>query len=68
MWYERLDPLTPDHSAHASTCFGDEEMAALMDDKVPKMVRVDAVILSRDGSIPDVLTRLHLAPKLGKND
>ena len=68
VWYEWLELLTVDHSAHNSACFEDEEKAAFMDSKVSEMVQVRAVVLLPIGCICDVLTRLSLAPKPCKGD
>ena len=74
VWFVKKGPHRVDHSASNAACLDpenvafDAEKAEFMDRKVAEMVRAGAIIQMPEGRLPDVLTRLSLAPKPGSGD
>ena len=74
VWFVKKGPHKVDHSASNAACLDpenvafDAEKAAFMDKKLTEMIKTGAVIEMPEGRLPDVLTRLSLAPKAGSGD
>ena len=71
VWFVKNKPHKCDWSAKNASCFDraskqfDGQKFEFMKKKIEDMVRVGAVVRLPSGSMPDVLTRLSLAPKPG---
>ena len=70
VWFKKNAPHQVDHSASNAACLNpsgkwfDQEKFSFVDRKIQELVHAGAVV--ECGELPDVLTRLSVAPKAGK--